>query len=182
MGQYYNIILQEKGKRKIKAYDRTIDGNYTMAKLMEHSWYNNDMTNAICELLYNNPHKIAWVGDYADSFKHYDAAWERDDYIELKSSHFKLNDFYLVNHTKKIILDCWEYVVNSIKRTGDSWVIHPLPLLTCVGNGGGGGDYRGINEEDVGSWCWDLVEIVGWEKQRELIQQGYVEKMYLFKE
>ena len=36
--------------------------------------------------------------------------------------------------------------------------IHPLPLLTCEGNGRGGGDFSGENEF-VGSWARDVVSI-----------------------
>ena len=41
--------------------------------------------------------------------------------------------------------------------------IHPLPLLTAVGNGRGGGDYHGngvTNLNMVGIWAGDLLQIV----------------------
>ena len=51
---------------------------------------------------------------------------------------------YLVNHTKQVCLD-----LQAEKGEGETWgdgktliVIHPLPLLTCSGNGRGGGDYH----------------------------------------
>ena len=41
MGQYYNVLLKE-GKKASVAYDRFLivkgERQYTMAKLMEHSW------------------------------------------------------------------------------------------------------------------------------------------------
>ena len=42
----------------------------------------------------------------------------------------------------------------------DEWgcMIHPLPLLTSVGNGRGGGDYRGTLQDEVGTWAGDLIE------------------------
>lgn len=36
MGQYYNVVI--KNKNTITAYHREVDGEYTMAKLTEHSW------------------------------------------------------------------------------------------------------------------------------------------------
>ena len=191
MGQYYNIIIKEKGHRTITAYDRTLDGEYTMAKLMEHSYYLNPMVNAICEKLYKNPSRIAWVGDYADeegdNLELYSAAWgDNVEYEELHKSFFNLNGLFLVNHTKKLILDCWEYLKKSLRQETadwcDGWVIHPLPLLTALGNGRGGGDYGGMNKDLVGSWAWDELEIVEWEDVKPLEKQGYQQYMVLFKE
>lgn len=39
------------------------------------------------------------------------------------------------------------------------WRIHPLPLLTAIGNGLGGGDYYGINTDDVGTWAWNEISV-----------------------
>lgn len=187
MGQYYNIIIKPQGEEKVHAYDRTIDGEYTMAKLMEHSWYLNPMVNAISEKLYNKPSQIAWVGDYADENELYHCAYPKNGkYCKLHKTEFTLNGRYLVNHTKKLILDCWGYVVKSIEQNPDKkynrWVIHPLPLLTALGNGRGGGDYRGNNEDKVGSWAWDTLEIVDWERKEELKKQDYQDFDILFLE
>ena len=37
--------------------------------------------------------------------------------------------------------------------------IHPLPLLTCEGNGRGGGDFRGDEKGIVGSWARDVISV-----------------------
>ena len=37
MGQHYNVVI--KNKNTIIAYNREVDGKYTMAKLTEHSWW-----------------------------------------------------------------------------------------------------------------------------------------------
>jgi len=42
---------------------------------------------------------------------------------------------------------------------GESLVIHPIPIMTCSGNGRGGGDYQGINMDLVGSWANDIVSL-----------------------
>lgn len=188
MGQYYNIIIKEKGKDKIVAYDRTMDfGDYVGAKLMEHSWYNNEMVNAICEKLYYKPSQIAWVGDYADENDLYYAAWGKGNkeptYLTLKSTRFMLNGKYLVNHTRKEIVDCWDYLCKCIRNQEDNWVIHPLPLLVALGNGRGGGDYRGSNYNYVGLWAWDEIEIVEYELYNEFVNdKGYKVLDLYFKE
>ena len=40
---------------------------------------------------------------------------------------------------------------------GNTWTIHPLPILTCIGNGRGGGDYYGTNMDMVGAWAMDRI-------------------------
>lgn len=175
MGQYYNIIIKEKGSRKVRAYDRRLDGEYTMAKLTEHSWYLNGMVNAIAEQLYGRPSRIAWVGDYAEDSELYRLAWpENGKYEPLHSTEFTLNGRYIVNHDKKLILDCWKYLCDCIKRSENpDWILHPLPLLVAMGNGCGGGDYRGTNADLVGCWAWDTLEIVEYGEAFKLKEKGY---------
>jgi hypothetical protein len=36
---------------------------------------------------------------------------------------------------------------------------HPLPILTAEGNGRGGGDYRGADEDLVGTWARDVISV-----------------------
>lgn len=174
MGQYYNIIVKPLSDAEIHAYDRTIDGEYTAAKLMEHSWYLNPMVNAISEKIYHNPSQIAWVGDYYDDGGLSSYAYPKDGkYCELHKTEFTLNGRFLVNHTKMLMIDCWDYLRECMIENENGWVPHPLPLLTALGNGRGGGDYRGINEDKVGSWAWDVLEIVDWEDVGELEKEGY---------
>ncbi len=63
MGQHYNVVI--KNKNTIIAYNREVDGKYTMAKLTEHSWWYNPFVSSITKLLYKNPCKVAWIGDYS---------------------------------------------------------------------------------------------------------------------
>ena len=66
---------------------------------------------------------------------------------------------FILNHDKKIYIDLEEYEKNNLPcQEGEGWKFHPLPLLTAVGNGRGGGDFAGIGEEDVGCWAGDLIE------------------------
>jgi hypothetical protein len=63
-----------------------------------------------------------------------------------------LDSIYVINHTKKSFVD------KTKVPNRDGWRIHPLPLLTCEGNGRGGGDYRN-DDKIVGSWARDLISV-----------------------
>ena len=112
---------------------------------------------------------IVWAGDYADEepfesipkqvidslvVSGYDLAGLQKDGANLQSiaehsapklrpNTHKIEDFkihkasetrYLVNHDKKQFVD-----KTKVPTDSDGWKIHPLPLLTCEGNGRGGG-------------------------------------------
>ena len=66
MGQYYRAILGDAFGLNCKVFDRSVDGEYTFAKLLEHSWWLNTFVNAFSEFIYNEPNRVAWGGDYAD--------------------------------------------------------------------------------------------------------------------
>lgn len=170
MGQYYKVVTMDEAG-VIKAYDRHVDGEYTPAKLMEHSWWFNEFVSTITKMLYHNPMRIAWVGDYAyqlDAFdedeqimleKMYEVAWVEDSkLLGVKKDMLQLDGKFLVNHTDKTYVDCDQY--RSLSDSDDTgWIIHPLPLLTCIGNGLGGGDYKGINMDYVGSWYMSEISV-----------------------
>lgn len=119
----------------------------------------------------------------------YNDAWDSENGVEDLPQDSQIIDlnldnadgYYLVNLTKKCYVDMGEYVrQNSIpNRFGDSqtWCINPLPILTCVGNGMGGGDYYGeTGKDDVGSWAFDQIYIT-------YLRPGKMnEVMYLFQE
>jgi hypothetical protein len=73
---------------------------------------------------------------------------------------------YLVNHDKKQFVD-----KTKVPKDADGWRIHPLPLLTCEGNGRGGGDFRG-GSELVGSWARDVISV---EATKSAIPKDYTE-------
>lgn len=81
---------------------------------------------------------------------------------------------YLVNHTKK-------QFVNKTKLpiTRYDMKIHALPLLTCEGNGRGGGDYRNENDSNVGLWARDLIGVV---IKKSDIPKDYTELVVTFNE
>lgn len=161
MGQYYNVVIRN-SRGKVTSFDRSVNGEYTMAKLTEHSWWLNEFVSTITSMLWRDPMQVAWVGDYAEDeeivkeHKLYELAWS-DDAHGVEKCELFLDGKFLVNHSKRIYLDCDAFRKRSLDE--DGWCLHPLPLLTAVGNGKGGGDYFGINKEDIGKWCWDLISV-----------------------
>lgn len=173
MGQYYRPVLRT--ENEIKVYDSWDADNGS--KLTEHSYIGNRFTESIVKELVNNPHHVAWVGDYADEEEDKEInqdATEMDLYIDKAWRHHEKHHallelspmensihLMLVNHTKKQYLDIEDYYLNSVPTSGwnKGMCLHPLPLLTAIGNGKGGGDYRGINKEKVGCWACDLIEV-----------------------
>lgn len=167
MGQYYRAIVK-KQNRRIDVYNRNILRNgkeeYMMAKLTEHSWWRNEFVNAVCLAVYERKEKnrIAWIGDYADTFlecmdlktfnglnqkqikRLCEQAWDCNG-ISVAPTDFTLDGKYLINHTKREYIDCTKYFNASVMHSkyGD-WCMHPLPILTCIGNGLGGGDYHSL--------------------------------------
>ena len=173
MGQYYRPILGDAFGLNCKVFDRSVDGEYTLAKLLEHSWWQNPFVNAFSEFIYKEPSRVIWCGDYADEpddfnfpncsafyVPYYGEIWgDSVSTIGVTSTDFTLDGKFLLNHDTKQFVDLDEYKVNSIDKHG--WTIHPLPLLTAVGNGRGGGDFHEGNTgfEFVGLWAWQLISI-----------------------
>ena len=173
MGQYYDILINQ--DNKYYHSDRKVDGERKYAKLMEHSWFENDMLKCISNFIYQKPSEVFWVGDYADSVNKkintlsverikeiYNLTYRnKDDNIKelsLKSANqISLKDRFLVNHTKKIFIDGNLYF--DLAQDTDGWCTHPLSLLTALGNGQGGGDYFGVDKEKVGAWAGDLISV-----------------------
>ena len=173
MGQYYRAILGDAYGLNCMVFDRSVDGEYTLAKLMEHSWWLNPFVNSFAAQIYNIKSRVCWVGDYATEpadFKfannsafyvpNYKEVWGNK--VKLLTSHssdFTLDGKFLLNHDTKEYIDLDEYKRKS--KDKDGWTIHPLPLLTAVGNDRGGGDfYEGnIGYEFVGIWAWQLISI-----------------------
>ena len=177
MGQYYKAVIQrEDGSfanyNTVNIVDK--DGNnigcYSL-KLREHSWIDNDLTSSVEEQIYEKPQRVAWVGDY---FKKNDVELWNDEHadklpIELPDiqkwpvdtityTGFSVRDKFLVNHTKKQYIDIEAYL-DEVDR--DGWALDPLPILTALGNGRGGGDYhKNLPDYDkVGMWAWDVISV-----------------------
>ena len=59
---------------------------------------------------------------------------------------------FIHNQTKDLWIDLKDY---DITHELD---LNPIPLLTAIGNGYGGGDYGGTNEDVCGSWAGDVLQ------------------------
>lgn len=175
MGQYYKPIIlgqkNEDGHETVKGwmYSHSYDNGL---KLMEHSYQGNNFVSTFEKQLTrmgeHHKSRVVWAGDYADNEpnlkiihegKEYDANLYSlcNDENEMKPSEANTEDYpYIVNHTKKQFVD-----KNKVPEIVD-WEgtkIHPLPLLTCEGNGRGGGDFRGDEKGIVGSWARDVISV-----------------------
>jgi len=165
MGQYYQPIFLDEpidGQHRIKAFMYSHDYGNGL-KLMEHSWLKNKFVQTFEKQLSRRGEfyksRVVWAGDYAEyeegtEINLFDLCdKESDKKIKPKVSETKDYNF-LVNHTKK------QFVDKSKVPNVNGWVIHPLPLLTCEGNGRGGGDFRGDDENEiVGSWARDVISV-----------------------
>lgn len=189
MGQYYTAYLKREGTRR-HAFSTYVDGNYMCSKLMEQSWWLNPYVNAIAKKIYKNPAVVAWVGDYADdaedSYGNPVIPADTFKFVMntknngVKSTDFTLDGKFLLNHDKNLFIDCAEYFELSKFKWNDSddgfWCIHPLPLLTAVGNGLGGGDYNGLDMGYIGSWAFDRISV------EDKAPEGFYAMMPTFKE
>lgn len=197
MGQYYKAVSLDQ-EEYLRTQGVDVNGFLGM-KLLEHSYVGNAFTAAVENLLSpkGNWHKtrIVWAGDYMDCGlfipeEHLDEVLMYDDGEEITGSditlyHYSNKHFkklymstteeygrYIINHTRETYVDKEHlegFEVGLANGETDIWHIHPLPLLTCSGNGRGGGDYNGINMSQVGNWAGDVISV---EKEKP---EGYSE-------
>ena len=194
MGQYYLGYVNHNEKHKV--FDNHVDGDFTGLKLMEHSWWLNSMVGNVVNDLFYNKGQVCWVGDYYDECDYAqvncdkeivkkigDLVWdEKSDTKRIKgtSRNFRsLADCLLVNHTKKVYINCNKYYENNKwfenwEGKQYPWCINPLPLLTCSASHSGG-SYYGINKELCGTWFNDELEVIDEYGEEDLIQKDYVE-------
>ena len=191
IGQYYKPII-------IETMEWVYSHDYGNGlKLMEHSYIGNNFVGVVMKLLskggewYKKP--IVWCGDYFSEEgeeKYYD---KTDDNLKIMPV-FSMDESeqvkcVLVNHTKKeyLIISPQDFkkstkakaqakkMLKVIEGEEREWKIHPLPLLTALGNGRGGGDFRGENEY-IGYWARDILSV---EKE---IPKGYTKLNVEFRE
>lgn len=162
MGQYYKAWLKE---RETEIVFEDNDGNL---KLLEHAYFGSDMTEAVMRRLYMRMHRVVWCGDYAKEEECQALGFQRSTLFEdndkhITVNHYKLPTFcrFIINHSKHEYIDFFKYLTNAGQYLdGYDWIIHPLPILTALGNGRGSGDYDGDNLPNVdkaGRWAGDFI-------------------------
>lgn len=165
-------------KTRYKGYDNKFHTTSCGTKLTEHSWLKNPFVQTIETLLLpNGPwHKqpLVWAGDYADGEKDtihnwmdtegniqesdgsnlYDFCTE-ENHIKLKSKKLSKEFRYILNHSTK------QFVDKTKCPSNNGWITHPLPILTCEGNGRGGGDYNedGHSANYIGIWARNIISV-----------------------
>lgn len=174
MGQYYKVIILADNMELIRIWICPSSYN-SGSKLMEHSYLNNNLMNAMEYLISPNgmfyKSRIIWTGDYAKSVKSEDINEEGEDlnlyhlaeqqygkymtpYLNEKFIQNMDRYRYIINHTKKL------YVDKQKCKNNNDYIIHPLSLLVTDNcNGMGGGDYRGDNEHLCGTWARDIISV-----------------------
>lgn len=175
MGQYYHPIVLSADGNIIAWMDAHMYENGL--KLMEHSYLNN---NFVCTFEFGlspeGPHhksRIVWAGDYADNEpgQETNLYQQCSEYNLIRPSVKDTTKYrFIVNHSKKVFVD-----TDKIDTSEDGLAIHPLPLLTCEGNGRGGGDYR-HDVPLVGSWARDVISV------EEAVADDFVEIIFNLKE
>jgi hypothetical protein len=171
MGQYYKPCSLEKMEH---VYSHDYDNGL---KLMEHSYIGNNFVAAVESLISKGGKwygdRIVWAGDYADP----EPDTEDANLYHMVSG--KVIKPVVPEHVRGTYqkkrnflknLDTGEWVdLRKVPVTAEGdWKdkdgkvhhytmrIHPLPLLTCEGNGRGGGDYH-RGHLLVGKWARNRV-------------------------
>ncbi len=164
MGQYYKPLSMDKMEF---VYSHSYGNGL---KLMEHSYVGNNFVGVVERLIAKGGKwfgdRIVWAGDYADPETDKDDGAEHEDgntlYSLVSENEIKPPNVdtkgkpqfrYIVNMDTKEFVD-----IEKIPGDDDNWAIHPLPLLTCEGNGRGGGDFRGESEL-VGKWARQRITV-----------------------
>ena len=156
MGQYYKPVNLDK-----KEFVLSHDYNNGL-KLMEHSWIGNDFIGVVENLIKKGGlwcnNRIVWAGDYAENEPNTEENIYGITKTQIKPIFFRDKSLrYLKNLDTKEFVDLKKVpVTNTYADNGSK--IHPLPLLTCEGNGQGGGDYRGESPL-IGKWARNRITI-----------------------
>lgn len=82
---------------------------------------------------------------------------------------------FLVNYDKNEFVD--KRKVPAVHpywdRGGNGWALHPLPLLTCEGCGRGGGDFNGVDPNNlIGRWARNRIGV------ERTVPEGFTELIF----
>lgn len=175
MGQYYYPMVLDANGNIVVWMDAHMYQNGL--KLTEHSFLNNNFVSTFeFGLSPDGPHyksRVVWGGDYADNEpgQENNLYHQCSEYSLIRPSEKNTTEYpFIVNHSKKMFVDKTKVPANE-----EGLSLHPLPLLTCEGNGRGGGDYRD-DDPLIGSWARNVISI---EKD---MPDGFVELIFNLKE
>lgn len=175
MGQYYQGLLFSKDKTLIASPSDYKQG----LKLTEHSWFKAGFMGAVIKDITDNPMRIVWMGDYSGKGDNdtkynigcdimtpeqaYNIVWsEEEKQCTPICPHLNIPETkcsrrgYLINYSKKEYIDLYDYYQQNYD-VENGGCLYPLPLLTAIGNGAGGGDYFGDDKDLIGSWAYDII-------------------------
>lgn len=161
MGQYYIAVNLDK-----KEYVRPHDYD-NGAKLLEHSYIQNEFLGAVTRILKKEwkGDRVVWVGDYFEKNENPKVPVTYGDletsYQQIKPPAKKVTKGFLNNEDLELSIDLSQ--VRAYEgAVEEGWELHPLSLLTACGNGRGGGD---LNNEThylyrlVGTWAGDHLSV-----------------------
>lgn len=157
MGQYYKPLNVE-NEQWLYSHDYN-----NGLKLMEHSYIGNNFVGAVMALMVKGgawfKKRIVWAGDYygddTSEISYYGQCKDTNKVMPQETMSMGSQEkAILVNHTKKLYVR-----YDEIPSNEDGMFINPLPLLTALGNGRGGGDYFGDDIDKVGIWAGDVLSI-----------------------
>lgn len=173
MGQYYHPTLLIDGNtgKRAECFHPLSTGNGS--KLMEHSWIGNRFVNGVVDRIreltrHGAEVRLVWMGDYAYDMDDMDDRTHREAYVAAWGDYIGVNtpvtpqscyqDMYVHNLDRNVYVR----IPGTEPGSGSdrTWVPHPLPLLTAMGNGLGGGDYEGTDMDRVGSWAYDRIAVL----------------------
>lgn len=168
MGQYYQACIieyDEKGNAHVVGWLQAFDFGFESGglKLLGHSYKGNIFVEGVERLICREGpyygYRIVWAGDYADAEPGTETnlynMCDDSNHVHSETSTDLTGYHYLVNQSKKVFFDKrhWFYGERLSKLP-----YHLLPILTCDGNGRGGGDIQDAPDW-VGSWAKDVVAL-----------------------
>ncbi len=159
MGAYYECTLNH------KRYD--VHAMNQGAKLMEHSYLENDYVNVMMGALIGNPKEVVWLCDYHEKDDKTSHTWDNTKEIgEYPTKPRVKLDYFILNHTKKVSINVNHLHDLYTEHNVSSWHIHPIPIL-CNSDemSQGGGDYHKEDSRRA-SWCGDTLEV-------QLVRNGF---------
>ena len=161
MGQYWKGVNLDK-KESVKP---------DWIKLMEHSYIKNPAMNYVMWLLkwHWKWDRIKWIWDYADGVEDPDfPLYSNANIIKNFDWDERYNpeniNCYIINLDKKEYISLKNYILNMIKKYDNQWrIIHPLSLLTAVGNNQWWWDFHDSKTHTwfnlVWIWNWDHITV-----------------------